>query len=51
LINVCGSASVRHTSWRGCKYILGLNLSQNLGAKDLAARGETGCFHAATEGI
>ncbi len=29
-INLGGSASVRHTAWRKCKYILGLNLSQPL---------------------
>jgi len=27
-INVSGSATVRNIAWRGCKYILGLNLSQ-----------------------
>lgn len=29
-INLGGSASVRHVTWRGCKYILGLNLTQAL---------------------
>ncbi len=28
LINFGGSATVRCVSWRGCKYILGLSLSQ-----------------------
>jgi len=27
-INVSGSATVRNVAWRGCKYILGVNLSQ-----------------------
>ena len=27
-INLGGSASVRRTTWRKCKYVLGLNLSQ-----------------------
>jgi len=27
-INFSGSATVRSVAWRGCKYILGLNLSQ-----------------------
>ncbi len=27
-INLSGSATVRNVRWRGCKYILGLNLSQ-----------------------
>jgi hypothetical protein len=27
-INLSGSATVRSVAWRGCKYILGLNLSQ-----------------------
>lgn len=29
-INLGGSASVRHVASRGCKYVLGLNLSQAL---------------------
>ena len=29
-INLGGSASVRHIAWRGCKYVVGLNLSQAL---------------------
>ena len=27
-INLSGSATVRRVTWRGCKYILGLSLSQ-----------------------
>ena len=32
-INFGGSASVRHVASRGCKYVLGLNLSQALEQK------------------
>ena len=35
-INISGSATVRNIAWRGCKYILGLNLSQNQSAETLA---------------
>ncbi len=35
-INFSGSATVRSVAWRGCKYILGLNLSQVQSAKALA---------------
>jgi len=37
LIDVGGSATVRHTAWRGCKYTLGLNLSHTLHDDALAA--------------
>jgi PilZ domain len=37
LIDVGGSATVRHTAWRGCKYILGLGLSHTLHDDALAA--------------
>jgi hypothetical protein len=37
LIDLGGSATVRHTAWRGCKYILGLNLSHTLHDDALAA--------------
>jgi hypothetical protein len=47
-INFSGSATVRSVSWRGCKYILGLSMSQAHSAKDLAViRGE--CLAAALE--
>lgn len=29
-ISLGGSATVKHTAWRKCKYVLGLNLSQPL---------------------
>jgi PilZ domain len=35
-INLSGSATVRNVGWRGCKYILGLNLSQTQPAEVLA---------------
>jgi hypothetical protein len=35
-INLSGSATVRNIGWRGCKYILGLNLSQTQPAEALA---------------
>ena len=35
-INFSGSATVRSIAWRGCKYILGLSLSQVQPAKALA---------------
>ena len=35
-INISGSATVRNVAWRGCKYILGLNLSQTQPAEILA---------------
>ncbi len=35
-INLSGSATVRSIAWRGCKYLVGLSLSQAHSAKDLA---------------
>jgi PilZ domain len=35
-INLSASATVRNIAWRGCKYILGLNLSQTQPAEALA---------------
>ena len=35
-INFSGSATVRNTAWRGCKYILGLNLNQSQPAEVFA---------------
>jgi hypothetical protein len=36
-IGIGGSATVRNIAWRGCKYILGLNLSQTQATEILAA--------------
>jgi hypothetical protein len=36
-IGISGSATVRNIAWRGCKYILGLNLSQTQATEILAA--------------
>ena len=36
-INFSGSATVRSVTWRACKYILGLNLSQTQRVKPLAS--------------
>jgi hypothetical protein len=36
-IGIGGSATVRNISWRGCKYILGVNLSQTQATGILAA--------------
>ena len=36
-ISFSGSATVRNIAWRGCKYILGLNLSQIQSADALAS--------------
>lgn len=38
-IGFSGSATVRNIAWRGCKYILGLNLSQSQSAEVLARIG------------
>jgi len=38
-ISLSGSATVRNISWRSCKYILGLNLSQTQSAEFLAMIG------------
>ena len=38
-IDVSGSATVRHISWRRCKHILGLNLSQTLEQKSMRLAG------------
>ena len=35
-INLGGSATVRNIRWRGCKYILGVNLSQTQAAEALS---------------
>ena len=35
-INLSGTATVRSIAWRGCKYILGLNLSQCQSVKFLS---------------
>jgi PilZ domain len=35
-INLSGSATVRNITWRGCKYILGVNLTQAQTAEFLA---------------
>ena len=36
-INLSGSATVRNIRWRGCKYILGLNLTQTQAVEVLSA--------------
>ena len=36
-MNLSGSATVRRVTWRGCKYILGLSLSEVQPAKILAS--------------